>query len=298
MSTGTAALQPYPDDQRGTTPQTLRTELLATIRRAIDEHPRSQQKRIGPSEIGTPCVRRLGHKLAGTPETNASADGWKATIGTAVHAWLAEAFVEASRHERGVLAEALGVMGAQTLDGGDPVQSLPTRWLVEQRVQSGAIDGVTLDGSCDLFDRATGAVVDWKVTSLANVRKYRANGPGEQYRVQAHTYGIGWAARGERPELVAVVFLPRDGDLRHAHLWAEPFDPQIATASIARADAVATAIRQAGAAAVLPGLPTAPAYCAWCPFYRKGSNDLVRSCPGHSDSAAGPSSSNPLDGIV
>ena len=54
------------------------------IRHAIAHHPRSLQKRIGPSEVGTPCDRRIGYKLLGHTE-NERGDAWKPTVGTAVH---------------------------------------------------------------------------------------------------------------------------------------------------------------------------------------------------------------------
>ena len=65
------------------------------IRGAIANHPRSLQKRIGPSEIGTPCDRRIGYKLLGQDE-NPRGDAWKPTVGTAVHGWLEKALEDAN----------------------------------------------------------------------------------------------------------------------------------------------------------------------------------------------------------
>lgn len=270
-----------------------RSELLDVISRGIAAHPRTQQTRIGPSEIGTPCVRRLGHKLAGTNAVNVGGDGWKATIGTAVHAWLAEVFASANANTPEQLSEALQMLYCDDVPG--PMLATPMRWLVEQRVTAGTIDGATLDGSCDLFDTATGTVVDWKCISLANLKRYRSNGPGEQYRIQAHTYGLGWTERGLDVHTVAIVFLPRDADLRHTYLWSEAFDIATAQESIDRASGIAAAIRQLGAPAILPLLPTADAYCRWCPFYRTGSTDLLTSCPGHGAAATRP---DPLAGLT
>lgn len=245
------------DEQRGGDPALLGAELRHVIQRAIAGHPRSQQTRIGPSEVGTPCARRLGYKLSGASEVNSASDGWKATIGTAVHAWLAEVFAA---------------------DNGDV-----SRWLVEHRVHVGTFDGIDLDGSCDLYDRATATVIDWKVTTLKRIKSYRANGPGEQYRVQAHAYGMGWANRGLPVDTVGVVFLPRDGLLSQAHFWHEPYEPGHALAAMARVSSISQALRVLPSADVVAGLPTQDAYCTFCPYFRRDSTDLAVACPGHGD---------------
>lgn len=269
-----------------------RVELLHVIKGAIDAHPRSQQVKIGPSEIGTPCLRKLGHKLAGTPEVNTSQDGWKATVGTAIHTWLAETFALANRDPNAALQQLAGADGLPDLTGFD---STAARYLVEQRVTAGSVNGVPLDGSCDLLDRATGTVVDWKCTSLANIKKYRVNGPGDQYRVQAHTYGLGYANRGEQVLTVAVMFLPRDAELRQAYLWAEPYDPSVAQAAMQRASGVAAGLAAVGAAAFLPHLAMTPTYCNWCPYHMPGVTDAATACPG---TPARPERASGLAGLI
>jgi hypothetical protein len=255
---------PTIDRQLGGSPQLHAEELRHVITTAINAHPRSQQQEIGPSEIGTPCTLRLGYKLAGNPPTNVSglaADGWKATVGTAVHAWLADVFVAANR----------------SID--------PARWIVEARVNIGEIDDGSDDpdvmgGSCDVFDRVTCRVTDWKLTGLNKIKAYRANGPGEQYRVQAHSYGLGFAQRGEPVAAVGIMFLPRDGLLAQSYYWSEPYDAEVARAALRRASGVATLLRLVDPATVLRGLPRAPAYCTYCPWYRPGAADPAVCCPG------------------
>lgn len=251
MSTG---LLPITPTQPGGDPDLLKAELLHVITTRIDAAPRSQQTRIGPSEIGTPCDRRLGYKLRGTPESNPFASRWKATIGTGVHAWLEAAF--------------------------DADNATADRWLLEHQVSVGEIDGVDITGHCDLYDLVTGSVVDWKTTSVNKIKAYRRDGPGEQYRVQAHLYGRGWTRKGYQVHTVAVVFLPRDGELSQAWMWSEPYNETVATAALARANAVAMLNRALGdnTPAVLN---TADAYCRFCPFYSPGSTNLTKGCPGH-----------------
>ena len=47
----------------------LTTDIRTVIEDAITNHPRTLQKQIGPSEVGTPCDHCLAAKLAGWEET-------------------------------------------------------------------------------------------------------------------------------------------------------------------------------------------------------------------------------------
>lgn len=254
-------LPPLPDGhyQAGSDPTLLRDELRHIISHHITQHPRSLQTRIGPSELGTPCTRRLGYKLTGTPEVNHRPVPWKPTVGTAVHAWLEQALT--AHNDSNVV----------------------DRFYLEERVTVGTVNGQDIDGSCDVYDRVTGTVVDWKVVGLAPLRKYKDNGPGEQYRRQVHLYGSGFARRGLPVENVAICFLPQNGELSDLHYWTEPYNPQLAADTIARADTLARTLA-AGGRAVLPLLPTADAYCQYCPWHDPTATDLTAACPG--DTAA------------
>lgn len=255
-----AALPAMPQPPAG---GSLRADLLAVIQARIDDHPRSQQKRIGPSEIGTPCARKLAYKLSGTPESRSS-DKWKATVGTAIHAWLADTFVTANAAQR------------------------PVRWLVETKVDTGSIGPNDIDGSCDLYDRLWQAAIDWKTCGPSRLTHYRRHGPGEQYRTQVHDYGRGWTARGLPVRDVVIVFLPRNGDLTDAHVWSEAYDPAIAIQAYERANRVSTLVAALGTGPALnltaadgsPAIGTADAPCAFCDWYLPGSRDLSRGCPG------------------
>lgn len=243
---------------------TLRDELLYFIADGIAANPRSLQKRIGPSEIGITCARRIGYKLAGTDTVNDRGVPWKPFIGTAVHAALADIFTAANG--------SLGQIPAAV--GGGP------RFLVEDKVHVGQILGEDIDGSCDLHDRATATTIDWKVVGGEQLIRYRTAGPGEQYRVQAHTYGRGWQLRGEDVQHVGVFFLPRDRELDKAHFWHEPYDETVAARALDRVEGIAKLIGALGPAA-MPVLPTADAWCKYCPWWLPASTDLPNSCPGH-----------------
>lgn len=244
------------DTARGGEPGLLADELFWQIKQRINNHPRSLQRRIGPSELGTGCTRRLAHKLAGTTETNTRDSAWKPTVGTAVHAWLEDTFTQANAGTH------------------------PARWLVELTVDVGDIGGVPITGHVDLYDRVTATVIDWKIVGASSLRNKRANGPGEQYRTQTHLYGRGITRRGLPVDTVMIVCLPQNADLHDTYVWHEPYDEQVALDALTRASTVQHLVDNGGAGAAA-ALPTADAFCNWCPYYQPGATDLTLACPGH-----------------
>lgn len=272
----------------------IRDMLLDTITGAMAAHPRSLQKRIGPSEMGTPCVRKLTYKLGGTPERERP-PAWRPTVGTAVHAWLAEQFVAANMAGWSdpsgsgldpAAASALADLGPMTVlesdagVGARPFQPPVLRYAVECTVDVGEVDGTAITGSCDLYDRVTATVVDWKIVGQATLKRVKANGPSDVYRRQAHLYGRGWTRRGVPCERVGIMFLPNSGELTEAVWWSEPWSEALALETLARADAVAAGIRTVGLAPMLAAAPMADDYCVSCPFFVRGSTDPSRGCPG------------------
>lgn len=233
-----------------TTMETVEDIYLDVIKTAIAAHPRSHQKRIGPSEIGIPCDRCLGHKLAGTPEAQ-TGPAWKPAIGTAVHAQLDEWFTRAAENQAGEYADAFDC---------------------ETRVSVGEIDGTEITGSCDLFLPDLGVVIDHKIVGPKQLTKYRTHGPSQQYRVQAHLYGRGFQRLGHHTQHVAIAFLPRDGELGLAHMWSEPYNEQIAVQALDRATRISiniralTSISEQAAVDYINGLPADP-HCYSCPRY-------------------------------
>lgn len=237
-------------------PDIYASELFSIIKRAIETQPRSLQKRIGPSEIGNPCDRRLGYKLAGVEPVNVAGVNWKAYIGTAVHAAFAAIF--------------------------EQLNTSTDRWLIEQPVQVSKNPGEEVWGSCDLFDTHTGCVWDWKFTTKNKIREeYRRNGPGDQYRTQAHQYGQGWINKGYDVRSVGVVFFTRDGEYTDRYVWHEPMNTSHAVSTLARVEAIGNSIKTFGPEFTLPILATAPAYCNFCPYNDKKSTELTKACPGH-----------------
>jgi hypothetical protein len=224
-----------------TSPVTI-DELRSFVRDVDAKKPRSLQVTIGPSDAGTECVRKLGHKLAQTKKLNTFTDPWPAIVGFAVHAWLDNAFI------------------------GD-------RWRTDVRV---TLPGY-MTGTADLVDLHTSTVIDHKVVGATAMKRYREQGPSKQYRTQVHLYAAGLEIAGTPVEHVALAFWSRSGNLRDSWLWTEPYDRAIADQALARIDAIRTVLDLGGVAA----LPTSHDHCDWCPYYLPAATNLSEACPGH-----------------
>jgi hypothetical protein len=213
-----AALDELPAYVGGANRTGLKAELLGIITSAIDNHPRSQQKRIGPSEIGTECDHCLAAKLAEWDQVERGA--WLPTVGTAVHSWIQEA----------IEAHPEGPRGTR-------------RFLAERRVLVGTIDGVEITGSTDLVDTVAGWTWDWKIVGATTLKSAKV-GPSRQYVVQQMLYGRGWNMLGVKVTHVGIAYLPRNAvSLQSSVFWSMPYDEKIATDALERADAMARNLR-------------------------------------------------------
>jgi hypothetical protein len=257
----------------------LANELIGAIKDAIRNSDRTLQRMIGPSEIGHPCNRSIGYKLLQIPE-RPRAVGWKATVGTGGHMWLETAMDRYNLQHY----ELLGYN---------------ERFYIETKVNVGEVNGVPITGSCDVYDRVTGTVIDWKFPGPTILKGYqRKRDPGDQYRAQAHLYGRGWVRAGLPVNRVMIIFLPRDGELDDNYPWSEAYDEQVALDALERLSGIDLAVQALGTGA-LELLSTAPYWCNYCPFYMRDSKDLSVGCPGDTEHAAGrpqPSSAELISG--
>ena len=230
----------------------LRDLIIDSIRHAADNAPRSLQKKIGPSQVGTPCDRQLAYHLDGTPESRSFMDPWPSIVGTAVHAWLADAM----ELQNQILIS----------------QGKKPRWHLERRVDV----GLGLTGSADCFDEETGCVIDWKVAGNTQYTKYIREGPSEVYRVQSHCYGLGYVRAGFDVKRVAIGFFGRAKTLNDLHIWSEEFDPDVAIAALARMQDITEKL----AAGIKPlDIVASPgAVCFFCSFKSRDGDPCSPYC--------------------
>lgn len=232
--------------------QILRREISDLLRHHSANLPRSQQQAIGPSEMGHPCPRRVAQQAIRAPQCNRHAgDPLPSLVGTAAHSLMEDALrTYNERHGE--------------------------RYLIERKVYP--IEN--LGGTMDCFDLETGTVIDWKfpgATSLTRVR--RSGDPGEQYRAQAHLYGLGAVRAGFKVNAVAVMFFPRGGMLgghNGAHVWHEDYDEQHAIDVIERYHSLILMTDDLDIdhhPERLALLPKTPHMCEYCPFYSPTPQD-------------------------
>lgn len=252
----------------------LQTDIVEMIEYAIRNRPRSQQKAIGPSEIGHECTRWLGYKLAGVGALNPASErvSWRTQVGTWVHEGLAT--------ELEKLNERLG----------------RRRFLVEQRVSPGVL--VMADnsvqpiyGSGDAYDCDSATVLDWKIVGPTTLKKVKAvsrqtgkpHGASLRYRIQGMLYGVGFKRLGLPVRRIVIAFLPAAGELSDAYFHAEDMDVDLAEQYIARMHAAKALTNTLPLDTALELLPTADHYCTGCPYFRPTAGSLSGGCPGDSE---------------
>lgn len=184
----------------------LKQQLTEIIRWYDNENPRSKQQAIGPSEIGDPCDRRLGYRLADVPAVNTRFDPWAGIVGTALHSWLEKAVTEWCR--------------AQASDDWHTETTLILNEFVE--------------GHADLYNVKEQAVIDWKSASKDVIRMSELHGPSPGYIIQTHLYGYMFEQAGIPVKRVALVFLPRAGWLREMYVWSDYYNRELAENALNR----------------------------------------------------------------
>lgn len=214
------------------------------------EDNRSAQETLGPSEIGTPCDRRLAMSLLRVPPTNPGGDGWAAFVGTCIHAGLADML--------------------QWADGGTG------RYGVEIPLKFPSL--LVPRGTGDLLDRTLLAFLDHKGMGQWSLDKLKTNGPSETYRVQVHTYAYGARLRGDMVSYVGIVGWPRDkGSLDDLYVWTEDYNPAIARGALERVDQIATRAKELVDLQPLEAAAEFPfdkSDCKYCPFHMPGAKGL------------------------
>ncbi len=175
-------------------------ELRDVVFRYAARSPRTLQRHLGPSELGQPCDRQVITKMAGPAhilDTNHISDPWASIVGTAIHAFLEEAF------------------GWDSAEG--PIKD---RWLTERRVTPDPASPEPHPGTADLYDATTRTLVDHKGQGEGVRAKLRAQGPPVHYRMQMLLYAAGYMHEGFPVDRVALVSWPRTkSTLDDMYVW-------------------------------------------------------------------------------
>jgi hypothetical protein len=233
----------------------LKSELIDLVLKHEKRNPRNHQRFIGPSEIGDPCDRRIGYRIAGITGVN-DPDPWPSIVGTAVHTWLQQAVD---------FADAPG-------------------WIAERTLH---IDQF-IEGHSDLYSEPLQTVIDWKTMGPRVLKKTKEEGPAPGYVIQAHIYGYGYEQAGFTVRRVALACLSRAGWLKDMYLWVADYDRSIAEGALNRLYQLAKQLldldilNESHRWEQMPAVPSNE--CGWCPYYDPG-RDLDRGadetgCPG------------------
>jgi hypothetical protein len=261
MSTPADFMKAAPAPLNGSSPWASR--YAGTLRRVFLDHaaraPRTLQQHLGPSELGVSCDRQVAGKFAALPATNHVSDPWPSIVGTACHAWAAEAF------------EAENVRSGQL------------RWVAEQKVTPHPDH----PGTADLYDAVEQAVVDHKFLGESSMAKIRKD-PPRKYVVQLLLYGQGYRNLGLPVKRVALAAYPRTAaSLDGLYVWEREHTP--ADDELLQVVFDQTRVRRQYAEQIVAGrmnLLDVPAdadsdECYFCPFYRpQAARDGQYGCPG------------------
>lgn len=258
--------------QNGNTPwaQRYSQELRDVVTRYADRLPRNVQRHLGPSELGHHCDRQLVGKMAGVSfgsgGGNMLHDPWASIVGTAIHAFLEQAF------------------GWESLEGRDK-----GRWFPETRVtpDPGAVQ--PHPGTADLYDNLFRALVDHKCQSEAIRTRLRRDGPPFHYYVQMLLYALGYMHLGYQVDRVVLASWPRTkSTMDDMYCWEKTITAEDLRVVVDVLDK--TVIREQLAVMVGTGqvsfweIPATPSEddCQYCPFFNPAAmqDGTSAGCPG------------------
>ena len=247
------------------TPTSTVSQLRDVLISYESNRPRSRQRKLGPSELGTPCDARLVRKLAGSPNHRPGQVAWAPLQGVAMHAELEK-----------VVAHWNRLLGWN-------------RFQPEARLK--IAEGLT--GTSDLFDLESGTVIDWKLVGATALRKLKGAQrkglpPAEQispeYRTQAHLYGLGQTNEGNSVRWVRLVLLPRSANFDEAGEWTERWDSELAHAAVQRYSLLRSVVAELdfpNHPEQIASVDTSPGdACRWCPYHQPSAPTSWESCAG------------------
>lgn len=182
----------------------LETRIKDMYRSYSSDRPRSKQRALGPSEIGSICKRQLAFGSTaprqGKGHGSKAGDPWRSLVGVAMHE-LAEDVLRWDNERQG-----------------------STVWIPEAKVKGHDEH----PGTCDVYSTEFRTVVDHKFPGLSMFTHYKNHGPSLKYRVQVQIYALGYERLGFDVENVGIMFISPGSDLGHGFLWLAKYEPSIA----------------------------------------------------------------------
>lgn len=175
-------------------------ELINIITSSNKKSARSQQKKVGPSQVGG-CARNLWYKLNDQEITNPNTLSLASIMGTGIHSHLQKIF-----HEQDPWGE---------------------RFLLEKEYE---LPDDHIVGHVDMYDIQNQEVIDWKTSTKSNLGRYF---PSRAQRWQVQLYGLLMKHNGYEVKTVTLVGIPRDGDERDIVYHSEPFDTEVCQEALA-----------------------------------------------------------------
>jgi len=203
-------------------------DLINIITSSSKKSARSQQKKVGPSEVGG-CARKLWYKLNNQEKTNPDTLSLASIMGTGIHSQLQKIF-----HDQDPWGE---------------------RYLLEEEYE---LPEENLVGHVDMYDKENQEVIDWKTSTKSNLSRYF---PNKSQRWQVQLYGLLMNHNGHEVKTVTLVGIPRDGDERDIVYHSEPFDIEICKEALAW-------LKEVREAEVAPAPEKDATFCRnYCSFY-------------------------------
>ena len=162
-----------------------------------DARERSNQAEIGPSSVGG-CARQAWNIIHQMPKTNFETESIAATMGTAIHAVIAE--------------------GLQNINHFED-------FMIEFELSTPDIKG-----HIDFYSKSEKMLIDWKTVTL---KKLGTKWVDKQKRMQIQIYGYLLEENGYPIENVALCAIPRDGwRFQDAVYHVEPYNREMALEGI------------------------------------------------------------------
>jgi hypothetical protein len=195
----------------------------------------SREGRIGPSDVGF-CRQKAALMTRGVEQTDEKSI-IAAQMGTAIHAYVAEAFTWAN----------------------------PDYWLTETPVVATLPNGVEIGGTADLILQDWNALID--VKTVDGFSWVKREGTSQNHKFQRHLYALGAVEAGLLKDdgtlIVGNLYIDRSGNEKQPMLLLEEFDPTLTSEIVSWIDDVIYAVKQGEDASRDIPAPVCEKICEW-----------------------------------